>query len=149
MSASTTPDATFTLPTGVVRKLYLVDYDAASRRFTLGGFDVTPYLSGEDKRSFPGYDVEAANNEASDAGRIARGEAPYQVPQPVSTFEEFIKGVVSDVAELATDTRDAIGIGRENNGNGSPLLRWALGIGLIVVLWKIGALDWVRKKLAA
>lgn len=149
MSQSTTPDAVFTLPTGVQRKLYLVDYDEASRRFYLGGYDVSPYLTGDHKRTFPGYDVEAANREASDAARIARGEQPYPDPKPVSTFEEFIKGVGSDVAELATDTRDAIGIGAENKGNGSPLLRWALGIGLIVLLWKIGALDWVRKKLTA
>lgn len=149
MSQSTTPDAVFTLPTGVQRKLYLVDYYPATRRFDLSGLDVTPYLSSAQKRSFPDYDGTEDRNEASDAARIARGEKPYEVPQPVTTFEEFFKGVGGDVAELATDTRDAIGIGAENRGNGSPLLRWALGIGLIVLLWKIGALDWVRKKLTA
>lgn len=129
--------------------IWNVTFDTRRQRFFYGDADVTDLLSADQKRRFAGFDVERANREASDAARIARGEAPYPDPQPVSTFEEFIKGVGSDVAELATNTRDAIGIGAENKGNGSPLLRWALGIGLIVLLWKIGALDWVRKKLTA
>jgi hypothetical protein len=138
-----------TLSTGRVIPLSDVRMEPESQRFYYGVADVTAFLSAAQKRRFPGYDVERANREASDAARIARGEQPYPDPKPVSTIDEFIKGVGSDVAELATDTRDAIGIGAENNGNGSPLLRWALGIGVILLLWKIGALDWVRKKLTA
>lgn len=149
MSQSTTPDAVFTLPSGVQRKLYLVDYNAATRRFTLGEFNVGPYLTAAHKRSFPDYDPTDDNNAASDAGRIARGEEPYQVPKPVTTFEEFIAGVGSDVAELATDARDAIGIGAENNGKGSPLLRWALIVAVGFVLYKVGVFDWLRKRLSA
>jgi hypothetical protein len=129
--------------------IWNVTLDTRRQRFFYGDADVTDLLSQDQQRRFAGFDVERANRQASDSARIARGEQPYADPQPVSTFEEWIKGVGSDVAELATVTRDAIGIGAENRGNGSPLLRWALGLVLIVLLWKIGALDWVRKKLTA
>lgn len=119
MSASTQPDSTFTLPTGAVRKLYLVDYDAASRRFLLGAFDVSAYLSPSQKRTFPDYDPTYDLAKASDDAQRERGVEPAPVGE-TSAWSLFWSGVGDDLAKGAEDIRETVGIGRENAGKGSP-----------------------------
>ena len=136
------------LPTGRAIRLDLVELDPQTQRFYYGPLDVTEYMSGAQKRTFPRYDVERANREASDAARDAAGQA--RIPEgEQSAVTLFIDGVGRDLSKLATDTRSAIGIGPENAGKGSPLLRWGLFALVLLVLWKVGVLDWLRKKLTA
>ncbi len=143
---------TITLPTGRVLPLDYLDFSEATQTFHYGGLDVTPYMTRAQKVAAGGglFDVERANREASDAARDAAGLP--RVPDlnsrtPIT--DAFLDGVGNDLSKLATDTRDLIGIGQENAGKGSPLLRWLLVAGVGLVLWKIGVLDWVKKKLAA
>ena len=141
---------TLTLPTGRVLPLDYLDFSEATQTFYYGGLDVTPYMTRAQKVAAGGglFDVERANREASDAARDAAG-VPRVPEAEQSTTRIFVEGVGNDLSKLATDTRDLIGIGQENKGNGSPLLRWLLVAGVGLVLWKIGVLDWVKKKLAA
>ncbi len=148
MSVSTSPNSTFTLPTGTVRKLYLVDYDAASRRFTLGSLDVGPYLSPSQKRTFPDYDPAPDLAAASDAAQVERGVEPAPVGE-TSAWDLFWAGVGNDLAKGAEDVRDTIGIGRENAGKGSPLLRWIIAGAALWLAWRVGIFDWLKKRLAA
>lgn len=148
MSASTQPDSTFTLPTGAVRKLYLVDYDAASRRFLLGAFDVSAYLSPSQKRTFPDYDPTPDLAQASDDAQRARGVEPQPVGE-TSDWDLFWRGVGDDLSKGAEDIRGTVGIGRENAGKGSPLLRWVFAAGLLWLAWRVGVFDWIKKRLAA
>lgn len=136
------------LPTGREIRLSNVDLDPATQRFTYGPLDVTPYLTPLQKRQFNAFDVERANREASDAARDAAG-LPRVPEGETSALTLFAEGVGNDLSKLATDTRDLIGIGPENAGKGSPLLRWLLVAGVGLLLWKVGVFDWVKKKLTA
>ena len=141
---------TITLPTGRVIPLEYLDLDRATQRFHYGSLDVTPYMTRAEKVAAGrgAFDVERANREASDAARDAAG-VPRVPEGEQSAVTLFLDGVGNDLTKLATDTRDLIGIGQENKGNGSPLLRWLLVAGVGLVLWKIGVFDWVKKKLTA
>jgi hypothetical protein len=140
-----------TLPTGRTLPLSALAFDAALNRFFYAGLDVTPYMTrAQMLEAAPhDFDVERANREASDAARDAAGRPRVPDNLPTSTLGIFAAGVASDVNKLATDTRDFIGIGAENTGKGSPLLRWALALAAVAVLWKVGVFDWLRKKLTA
>ena len=141
---------TLTLPTGRVILLEYLDFDRATQRFFYGSLDVTPYMTRAEKVAAGrgAFDVERSNREASDAARDAAGvpRVPEGEQSPVTLFRD---GVGNDLSKLATDTRDLIGIGQENKGNGSPLLRYVLAALVLFVVWKVGVLDWVKKKLTA
>lgn len=141
---------TLTLPTGRVIPLEYLDLDSATQRFYYGTLDVTPYLTRAQRVEAGGmaFDVERANREASDTARDA-ADLPRVPEGEQSAVTLFLDGVGNDLAKLATDTRDTIGLGPENAGKGSPLLRWLLVAGVALLLWKIGAFDWVKKKLTA
>lgn len=138
------------LPTGRTIRLDLVELEPASQRFFYGSLDVTPYLTRAQKVAVGGaaFDVERANREASDASRDSAG-LPRVPEGEQSAVTLFLDGVGNDLSKLATDTRDLIGIGEENAGKGSPLLRYGLAALLLLVLWKVGVLDWLKKKLTA
>lgn len=140
---------TLLLPTGREIRMDLIELDPGTQQFFYGALNVTPYLSPTQMRTFPGFDVERANREASDAGRIARGETPYINPSTDGALTLFVQGVGNDLSKLATDTRDFIGLGPENTGKGSPLLRWALLAGAVFLAWQLGLFAWARKKLTA
>jgi hypothetical protein len=141
---------TLTLPTGRVLPLDYLDFSEATQTFFYGGLDVTPYMTRAQKVAAGGglFDVDRANREASDAARDAAG-LPRVPEGEQSTTRIFVEGVGNDLSKLATDTRDVIGLGQENAGNGSPLLRYALAALVLFVVWKVGVLDWVKKKLTA
>ncbi len=137
-----------TLPTGRQIALYHVAFDADAQQFFYGNLNVTPYMTRAQQVEVGGmaFDVERANREASDAARDAAG-LPRVPEGEQSAVTLFLDGVGNDLSKLATDTRDLIGIGAENKGNGSPLLRWLLVAGVGLLLWKVGVFDWVKKKL--
>ena len=143
--------STFTLPTGRTLPLAYVTHDVLTNGFYYGGLDVTPYLTrAQMLEAAPlTFDVERANREASDRARDAAGLPRVPDNLPTNPLALFADGVARDVNKLATDTRDFIGLGPENAGKGSPLLRWALVIGAAVILWKVGVFDWLKKKLTA
>lgn len=140
---------TLTLSTGRVIPLADVRLDVPSQRFYYGIANVTDSLSGEQKRTFPGYDIERANREASDAARIASGEAPYADPSTAGTLTLFVDGVGDDLSTAAQDVRDFVGIGRENAGRRSPLFWTVLLVGLGYLAHQLGVFAWIRKKLTA
>lgn len=143
---------TVTLSTSRVIPLADVRLDVPSQRFYYGPANVTDFLSGEQKRSFPGYDVARANREASDAARIANGLDPYDDP-PATTFytvlEDTAAGIGADVATTAQGVRDFAGIGPENAGRRSPLFWTAILAGLGFLAYQIGVFAWIRKRLGA
>ena len=138
------------LPTGRTIRLDLVELDPATQRFFYGQLDVTPSRTRAQKVAVGGaaFDVERANREASDAARDAAGLPRVPVGEP-NTLTLFLDGVGNDLSKLATDTRDLIGLGPENAGKGSPLLRYALAALVLIIVWKVGMFDWVKKKLLA
>lgn len=140
---------TITLGTGRVIPLADVRLDVASQRFYYGVADVTGSLSGEQKRRFPGYDVERANREASDAARIGQGEQPYADPPETGVVRLWVEGMARDVVQVAEDARDFVGIGPENAGKRSPLFWTAVIVGLGFLAYQIGLFAWIRKKLTA
>ncbi len=141
-----------TLSTGRVIPLSDVRMEPDSQRFYYGVADVTAFLSAAQKRRFPGYDVERANREASDAARIRNGLDPYDDP-PVATFytvlEDTAAGIGADVATAAKGVRDFAGIGPENAGKRSPIFWTLLIAGLGFLAYQLGVFAWVRKKLSA
>ena len=140
---------TITLPTGRTIPLADVTLDVAAQRFFYGVADVTEFLSPSQKRQFAGFDVERANREASDAGRLARGLDPVPDTGETSAVKLFVRGVADDVKTAAQQARDFAGIGPENAGKRSPLF-WALLIGgLGFLAWQLGLFAFIRKKLTA
>ena len=141
---------TLTLPTGRVIRLEHLEFDRATQRFYYGTLDVTPYLTRAQMLTVAGdaFDVERANREASDAARDAAGLPRVPDGEP-NTLTLFLDGVGNDLSKLATDTRDLIGLGEENAGKGSPLLRYALAALVLIIVWKVGVFDWLKKKLTA
>lgn len=140
-----------TLPTGRQIPLDYISFDPASNRFFYGGLDVTPYMTRAQMVEVGGaaFDVEAANRAASDAARIARGEQPYADGGETSVAKLWLDGVGSDVAKLARDTRDFFGIGEENAGKGSPIIRLVIVAGVVFALHQLGVFAWIKKKLTA
>ena len=140
-----------TLTTGRTIRIELFEFDRATQRFYYGTLDVTPYLTRAQMLTVAGdaFDVERANREASDAARDAAGQPRVPDNLPTTPARLFLGGVGDDLAKLATDTRDLIGIGPENAGKGSPLLRYGLAALLLLAVWKVGLFDWVKKKLLA
>ena len=139
-----------TLPTGRTIRLDLVELEPATQRFFYGPLDVTPYMTRAQMVAVAGdaFDVERANREASDAARDAAG-LPRVPDGETNTLALFLDGVGNDLAKLATDTRDLIGLGPENAGKGSPLLRYALAALVLIIVWNVGVFDWVKKKILA
>lgn len=141
-----------TLSTGRVIPLADVRLDVASQAFYYGVANVTDFLSGEQKRRFPGFDVERANREASDTARIINGEEPYADP-PATSFltvlEATADGIGADVATAAQGVRDFAGIGPENAGKRSPLFWTALAVGVGFLAYQLGVFAWIRKRLGA
>ena len=143
---------TITLPTGRVLPLSSIELYPISNRFFYGRLEVTEYLTGEQRRSFSGYDVERANREASDAARIANGETPYADGAPVSYTDilgNTVRGIGNDLASAAQTVRDFVGIGPENAGKHSPLFWLAILVGAGYLLNQLGIFAWLRKKLSA
>ena len=139
-----------TLPTGRTIRLEFFEFVRDTQRFYYGPLDVTPYMTRAQMVAVGGaaFDVERANREASDAARDAAGLP--RVPEGESnTLTLFLDGVGKDLSKLATDTRDLIGLGPENAGKGSPLLRYALAALVLIIVWKVGVFDWLKKKLTA
>lgn len=143
---------TLTLPTGRVIRLDQVEFFTASQLFFYGSFDVTPYLSGEQKRSFAGYDVAHANTDASNAARDKSGQTHYADGKDMSYWDiakDTASGIGNDVSSAAQSLRDFAGIGPENAGKRSPLFWTALAVGLGFLLYQIGAFAWLKKKITA
>lgn len=138
-----------TLPTGRSIQLDYVVLAEESQQFFYGPANVTDYLTSEQKRTFPGYDVERANREASDAARDAAGLPRVPDNLPTSTAGLFLEGVGADLAQAAQGVRDFAGIGPENAGKRSPLFWTLVIVGLGFVLWQIGGFAWLKKKLTA
>ncbi len=145
---------TLTLPTGRVLRLDQLAFDATSQRAYYGQLDVTDYLTRAQLQAVGGsaFDVERANSAASDAARLAAGEAPYTNGAPVSYVDilsNTVKGIGNDVASAAQTVRDFAGIGPENAGKHSPLFWFALLAGVGYLLNQLGIFAWLRKKLSA
>lgn len=128
---------TIRLPTGREIPLAYVTLNPFTQRFYYGELDVTAWVSPSQARTFAGYDVTRANNEASDAARAARGEPPVVVGS-TSTLELFLDGVGEDVASTAESVRDTLAIGAENAGRFKLYLGLAIVGALAFVLWRAG-----------
>lgn len=149
-----------TLPTGRSLGLYLLQLDPATQRFYYGSLDVTDYLSAEQKRSFAGYDVAAANNAASDQHRLDAGLAPVALGS-TSTFDLFTQGVANDADRVARAARSVFGLGEPNvdgtdtdadRAQAKPF-RTLLIVGGLLALgwlaWQVGVFAAIKKKLTA
>jgi hypothetical protein len=140
---------TITLSSGRVLPLPYVSLDVPTQRFYYGPLEVTDFLSPSQKRTFLGFDVEAANRAASDAARAERGLPPVPDNLPTSTVGLWLDGIGADVTQAAEDVRDFAGIGPENAGRRSPLFWTAVAVGVGWLLYQVGAFAWIRKKLTA
>ena len=124
------------LPTGYSIPLRNVEFDSASYHFFYGGLDVTDYLTLAQKLLFAadGYDQAVDFIRMSDDSTRRQGREPVHEKSVVGTF---ISGVGSDIASIGDNARSFFGIGEENAGKMSGLVKLTLlaGAGYLAFLY--------------
>lgn len=102
-------DPTVALPSGRIVDLSQVTLDPASQQFFYGGFNVTDYLSPDQKHSFPAFDESAENL------RLSAISEPQGISEGGETgfLPLFTSGVASDIVsaerKVVAGTKQVIG----------------------------------------
>ena len=118
-----------TLPTGKVIPLDYVEMAADRVRFYYGGFEVTDYLSREQKKTFPGFNVVADNIRMSDT----YGAGPTDIGS-TSVIGLTFDGIWNDVKDTSQATREFI---TGQPGEMSSLKKWLIAGVVLVGLYYV------------